>query len=115
MNTIAYGLVAGLLALFSLYAGTLKIVRSRDQLRPMMAWVDRECGAAGWPTEGVRVTVTPCGAPVEGDGTRRLVPPACGARFETWQRIDQVLALEMARRIGRWRPIRRSAAPLRGQ
>ncbi|ATL25081.1 DoxX family protein [Streptomyces formicae] len=38
---IAYGIVAGLLALFYLYAGTLKVVRSRDQLRPMMGWVDR--------------------------------------------------------------------------
>ncbi|MFJ8476968.1 DoxX family protein [Kitasatospora sp. NPDC094011] len=38
---IAYWIVAGLLALFYLYAGTLKLTRSRDQLRPMMAWVDR--------------------------------------------------------------------------
>ncbi|MEV7598295.1 DoxX family protein [Kitasatospora sp. NPDC089797] len=38
---IAYWIVAGLLALFYLYAGTLKAVRSRDRLRPMMAWVDR--------------------------------------------------------------------------
>ncbi|PKW05126.1 DoxX-like family protein [Streptomyces sp. 1222.5] len=37
---IAYWIVAGLLALFYLYAGTLKVIRSRDQLRPMMAWVD---------------------------------------------------------------------------
>ncbi|MFD7902106.1 DoxX family protein [Kitasatospora sp. NPDC059747] len=41
MNHIAYGIVAGLLALFYVYSGTLKAVRSRDQLRPMMAWVDR--------------------------------------------------------------------------
>jgi hypothetical protein len=40
MNT-AYWIVAGLLALFYFYAGTLKVIRSRDQLRPMMAWVDR--------------------------------------------------------------------------
>ncbi|MFB0632407.1 DoxX family protein [Streptomyces sp. AB3(2024)] len=40
MNT-AYWIVAGLLALFYLYAGTMKVVRSRDRLRPMMAWVDR--------------------------------------------------------------------------
>lgn len=39
--TIAYGIVAGLLALFYLYAGAVKVFRSRDQLRPMMAWVDR--------------------------------------------------------------------------
>ncbi|MGW5047848.1 DoxX family protein [Streptomyces griseoluteus] len=38
---IAYWLVAGLLALFYFYAGTLKVVRGRDQLRSTMAWVDR--------------------------------------------------------------------------
>ncbi|MEU5045407.1 DoxX family protein [Streptomyces griseorubiginosus] len=38
---IAYWIVAGLLALLYCYAGTLKVIRSRDQLRPMMAWVDR--------------------------------------------------------------------------
>ncbi|WP_432590432.1 DoxX family protein [Streptomyces sp. HD1123-B1] len=38
---IAYWTVAGLLAMFYVYAGTLKSIRSRDQLRPMMAWVDR--------------------------------------------------------------------------
>ncbi|MDT6984395.1 DoxX family protein [Streptomyces lusitanus] len=38
---IAYWIVAGLLALLYFYAGTLKVIRSRDQLRPMMAWVDR--------------------------------------------------------------------------
>ncbi|WP_327286366.1 MULTISPECIES: DoxX family protein [unclassified Streptomyces] len=38
---IAFWTVAGLLALFYLYAGAMKVVRSRDQLRPMMAWVDR--------------------------------------------------------------------------
>ncbi|WP_405003625.1 DoxX family protein [Kitasatospora purpeofusca] len=40
MNT-AYWILAGPLALFYLYAGTLKVTRSPDQLRPMMAWVDR--------------------------------------------------------------------------
>ncbi|MFI9255244.1 DoxX family protein [Streptomyces sp. NPDC053069] len=38
---ITYWIVAGLLAVFYVYAGTLKVIRSRDQLRPMMAWVDR--------------------------------------------------------------------------
>ncbi|GAA2813616.1 DoxX family protein [Kitasatospora paracochleata] len=38
---IAYWITAGPLALFYFYAGTLKTIRSRDQLRPMMAWVDR--------------------------------------------------------------------------
>ncbi|MCX5537456.1 DoxX family protein [Streptomyces sp. NBC_00006] len=37
---LAYWIVAGLLALFYVYSGGLKVVRSREQLRPMMAWVD---------------------------------------------------------------------------
>ncbi|MEU6843375.1 DoxX family protein [Streptomyces sp. NPDC046716] len=37
---LAYWFVAGLLALFYLYGGGVKLVRSRDRLRPMMAWVD---------------------------------------------------------------------------
>lgn len=37
---VAYWIVASLLALFYVYAGGLKVVRSRAQLRPMMAWVD---------------------------------------------------------------------------
>ncbi|WP_331738041.1 DoxX family protein [Streptomyces sp. NBC_01276] len=45
MNT-AYWIVAGLLALFYLYAGSMKVIRSRDRLRPMMAWVDRVPPAA---------------------------------------------------------------------
>ncbi|MEU4654754.1 DoxX family protein [Streptomyces sp. NPDC023723] len=36
----AYWIVAGLLAAFYLYGGGIKVVRSRDRLRPMMAWVD---------------------------------------------------------------------------
>ncbi|MEV6581950.1 DoxX family protein [Streptomyces sp. NPDC051582] len=38
---IAYWLLAGTLALFYLYAGTMKTLQTREQLRPMMAWVDR--------------------------------------------------------------------------
>ncbi|GAB7110045.1 DoxX family protein [Streptomyces phaeofaciens JCM 4814] len=38
---IAYWIVAGLLALFYIYSGAMKVIRSRDRLRPMMAWVDR--------------------------------------------------------------------------
>ncbi|MEV5839334.1 DoxX family protein [Nocardia sp. NPDC052112] len=38
---IAFWITAGLLALFYCYAGALKITRNRDQLRPMMTWVDR--------------------------------------------------------------------------
>ncbi len=39
--TIAYWIVAGLLALFYLYAGGIKLYRTREQLLPMMAWVGR--------------------------------------------------------------------------
>lgn len=38
---IAYWIGAGLLGCFYLYAGAMKVLRSRDRLRPMMAWVDR--------------------------------------------------------------------------
>ncbi|MEU6994069.1 DoxX family protein [Streptomyces sp. NPDC046465] len=38
---IAYWIVATPLALFYVYAGAMKATRSRDQLRPMMVWVDR--------------------------------------------------------------------------
>jgi uncharacterized membrane protein len=37
---VAYWVVAGLLALFYLYSGGIKVVQSREQLRPMMSWVD---------------------------------------------------------------------------
>jgi hypothetical protein len=37
---IAYWIVAGLLAVLYLYSGGVKIVRSKDALRPMMQWVD---------------------------------------------------------------------------
>ena len=37
---IAYWIVAGLLAVFYLYAGGKKAVQSQEQLRPMMGWVD---------------------------------------------------------------------------
>jgi hypothetical protein len=38
---IAYWIVAGLLALFYLYAGGKKALQNREQLLPMMGWVDR--------------------------------------------------------------------------
>ncbi|MHA6759415.1 DoxX family protein [Streptacidiphilus sp. PAMC 29251] len=37
---LTYWIVAGLLALFYLYGGGIKVIQSRDRLRPMMAWVD---------------------------------------------------------------------------
>ncbi|GAA1299824.1 DoxX family protein [Saccharothrix xinjiangensis] len=38
---IAYWIVAALLALFYLYAGGKKVVQGKEELRPMMGWVDR--------------------------------------------------------------------------
>lgn len=38
---IAYWTLADPLALFYAYAGTLKLLRDPERLRPMMAWVDR--------------------------------------------------------------------------
>ena len=38
--TFAYWIVAGLLAVFFVYAGGIKVVQSPEKLRPMMAWVD---------------------------------------------------------------------------
>jgi DoxX-like family/Protein of unknown function (DUF2523) len=38
--TVAYWIIAALLALFYVYSGALKMLRSADQLRPMMRWID---------------------------------------------------------------------------
>jgi hypothetical protein len=38
--TVAYWVIAALLALFYLYSGGVKVLRSPDQLRPMMGWID---------------------------------------------------------------------------
>jgi len=38
--TVAYWIVAAVLAALYLYSGGLKVLRSPDQLRPMMGWVD---------------------------------------------------------------------------
>lgn len=37
---IAFWITAGLLALFYLYAGGIKLAQSKDKLAPMMQWVD---------------------------------------------------------------------------
>ncbi len=37
---VAYWIVAGLLGLFYLYAGAKKVAQSKEQLAPMMGWVD---------------------------------------------------------------------------
>lgn len=38
--TVAYWIVAAILAVFYVYAGGLKLLRSKVQLAPMMEWVD---------------------------------------------------------------------------
>ncbi|HEV2636239.1 MAG TPA: DoxX family protein [Actinocrinis sp.] len=38
--TVAYWIVAGVLAFVYLYSGGIKVVQSKDQLRPMMGWID---------------------------------------------------------------------------
>jgi hypothetical protein len=38
---IAYWVVGGLLAVFYLYAGGKKVAQTKEQLQPMMGWVDR--------------------------------------------------------------------------
>ncbi len=38
---VAYWVLAGLLAVFYAYSAVLKLVRSREQLQPMMHWVER--------------------------------------------------------------------------
>jgi len=35
-----YWIMASLLALFYLYSGGIKVLRTKDQLRPMMKWID---------------------------------------------------------------------------
>ncbi|MGV9712151.1 DoxX family protein [Gordonia sp. NPDC003424] len=47
--TIAYWIVAALLAVFYLYSGGLKLIRSQEQLQPMMAWA-----GTAIPMPGVR-------------------------------------------------------------
>ena len=37
---VAYWIIAALLAALYLYSGGLKLLRSKDQLRPMMGWID---------------------------------------------------------------------------
>ncbi|MEU7973573.1 DoxX family protein [Micromonospora sp. NPDC049089] len=44
---IAYWIVGGLLALFYLYSGGMKVVRSQAQLAPMMAWAGTAVPMAG--------------------------------------------------------------------
>ncbi|TQJ25018.1 DoxX-like protein [Micromonospora sp. A202] len=50
---IAYWIVSGLLALFYLYSGGMKMVRSQAQLAPMMAWAGTAVPMAGVRAIGV--------------------------------------------------------------
>ncbi|MCU1643786.1 MAG: hypothetical protein JWN03_4061 [Nocardia sp.] len=38
--SVAYWIVAAVLAVFYLYSGGTKMVRSKEKLRPMMGWID---------------------------------------------------------------------------
>ncbi|MCX5397475.1 DoxX family protein [Streptomyces sp. NBC_00102] len=49
---IAYWIVAGLLAVFYLYAGGKKVAQSKEQLAPMMGWVDT---VPMWGVRGIGV------------------------------------------------------------
>jgi uncharacterized membrane protein len=65
---VAFWILAGLLALLYLYSGAMKMIRSREQLQPMMEWVDTA------PMAGVRVIGV-----IEVLGAVGLVlPPATG-------------------------------------
>ncbi|MBO0841778.1 MAG: DoxX family protein [Nocardioides sp.] len=66
---IAYWVLAGLLALFYLYAGGQKLVRSQEQLNPMMAWAGTTI-----PMPGVRAI----GAVEVLGAIGLLLPPATG-------------------------------------
>ncbi|RYB94271.1 DoxX family protein [Nocardioides oleivorans] len=50
---IAYWILAGLLAVFYLYAGGTKVVQSQEQLAPMMAWAGTTIPMAGVRAIGV--------------------------------------------------------------
>jgi uncharacterized membrane protein len=65
---IAFWILAGLLALLYLYSGGMKVVRSREQLQPMMAWVETA------PMAGVRVI----GAVELLGAVGLILPPATG-------------------------------------
>jgi hypothetical protein len=50
---IAYWIVAGLLALFYLYSGGIKVVQSQEKLAPMMAWAGTAIPMAGVRAIGI--------------------------------------------------------------
>ncbi|MGW1468888.1 DoxX family protein [Streptomyces sp. NPDC002308] len=49
---VAYWIVAALLAVFYLYAGGKKVAQSKEQLAPMMGWVDT---VPMWAVRGIGV------------------------------------------------------------
>jgi hypothetical protein len=75
---IAYWVVAGLLAAFYLYGGGKKVAQTKEQLAPMMGWVDT---IPMWAVRGIG-TVEVLGA------AGLVLPPATG--------IAPVLALAAA-------------------
>ena len=78
---VAYWIVAGLLAVFYLYSGGKKVAQSREQLAPMMGWVDTV------PMPAVRSQQPPT-------GTSSLHSPSacCAARSDMLKSTDSSLA-----------------------
>ena len=72
--TVAYRVVAALLASLYLYSGGLKVLRSPDQLRPMMGWIDtvplRLVRTIGVLEVLDRLAVKPLVSPAAGPGRR---------------------------------------------
>jgi hypothetical protein len=77
----AFLIVVGLLGLFYLYAGGKKIVQSREQLAPMMGWVDAV------PMPAVRLI-----GMVEVLGVLGLVSRRIWRSWPAWALMLQVLA-----------------------
>jgi hypothetical protein len=66
---IAYWIVAGLVALLYLYSGALKVLRSQEQLAPMMAWAGTTIPMPGVRAIGVVEILGAIGL---------ILPPATG-------------------------------------
>lgn len=66
---VAYWIVAGLLAVFYLYSGGIKTLRSQEQLAPMMAWA-----GTAIPMPGVRAI----GAVEVAGALGLILPPLTG-------------------------------------
>lgn len=95
---VAYWILAALLALFYLYGGGLKAVRSQEQLRPMMGWVDRT------PMPLVRVI----GALELAGAAGLVLPPATGVA--PWLGAAAAVGLALVQVGGTWVHVARGEA-----